>query len=76
MNNLINIEMINAERRKDRIAEANRYRLVKQVKQQNLRHTTPHLRTSFNWLLGSWRGWLLERFFSQKFTELKDLTTN
>jgi len=58
--NLLFHELIEAERRKDKLAKAAHYRLVKQTKKQNNTLTLPHLLTWFGHLLKRWGLWLLE----------------
>ena len=58
--NLLFHELIEAERRKDRLAEAAHYRLIKEAKKQNITPIVPRLLTSFGHLLEGWGSWLLE----------------
>ena len=61
MDNLLFLYLIEAERHRDRLAEANHYRLVKQVKQQKITERKHRLRSWFGILLEAWGCWLMER---------------
>jgi len=60
MNNLLYLYLIEAERHRDMLAEADHYRLVKQTKKQNKRLTGARLLTWFGHLLKRWSRWLME----------------
>ena len=59
--NLLFHELIEAERRKDRLAEAAQDRLIKETRKQYETPIVPRLLTSFGHLLEGWGCWLLER---------------
>jgi len=58
--NLLFHELIEAERRNDKLAKAAHYRLVKQAKRLNKALIVPHLLNWFGRLLERWGLWLLE----------------
>ena len=59
--NPLNHELIETERRKDRLAEAAHYRLIIESKEQNMTLIVPRLLTSLGHLLEGLGCWLLER---------------
>ena len=69
MNNLLYLYFVEAERRRDRLAEAAHYRLVKQTKKQNNTLTLPHLLTWFGRLLERWGRWLLEHYDFEEYSK-------
>jgi hypothetical protein len=60
--NLLFHELIEAERRVDKLAEAAHYRLVKQAKKKDKTLSLPLLLISFGRLLEGWGNWLVERY--------------
>lgn len=72
MNNLIYLELIEAERRRDRMVEATQYRLVKEAKEQDKMLFVPRLLTWFGHLLEGWGIWLLERYDLEVFSTQND----
>ena len=60
MNNPLYLDLIEAERRRDKLAEATHYRLIKQAKQQKITVRKPRLRSSLSLLLETWASWLMK----------------
>ena len=61
MDNLIYLYLIQAELYRDRLVEANHYRLVKEVQKQKNTERKHQLRSWFGSLLEAWGYWLMER---------------
>ena len=61
MNNLLYLYLVEAELHRDRLVEANQYRLVKQVQTQKIIERKHRLRSWFGSLLEAWGCWLMER---------------
>ena len=72
MNNLIYLELIEAERRRDRMVEATQYRLVKEAKEQDKMLFVPRLLTWFGHLLEGWGLWLLEHNDFEEYSKQMD----
>jgi hypothetical protein len=75
MNNLLYLNLIEAERRRDRLAEASQYRLIKQAKQQKITVGILRLRSSLSQLLESWASWLMKRSVMLAITSRNDQTS-
>ncbi len=73
MNNLLYLYLIEAERHRDMLAEADHYRLVKQAKQQKVVLGKTRLRSAFSHLLEMWGRWLIDRSAMLAITDRKDL---
>jgi hypothetical protein len=67
--NLLFHELIETERRKDKLAAAHQYRLVNQFKQEQTRFNKPCFGSSFDQILKSGRDWLVKRGYSHVFNE-------
>ena len=70
--NLLFHELIEAERRKDKLTKAAHYRLIKQAKRQYKTLIVPHLLNWFGRLLERWGLWLLEHNDFEEYSKQMD----